>query len=130
MFYDFFASIAEILFVFTGGILFIETFWFFLWVFSLVFVFVLTIPFWFAFNTRTGQVRAKYAFTSMLMFFPILMLIMGPPVIQLNMMSECKIVSAEIIIEGNSSVRDVRMCRVKENFYDAEFGEWFQSQTD
>jgi hypothetical protein len=58
-------------------------------------------------------------------FLPVLVLIFAPPFAQIEMMQECESVTVEVSTE---KVKDQQIqmtqCRYKENFYDADFGEW------
>lgn len=60
----------------------------------------------------------------MALFFPGLLMGMGPPVVQMQLLSECEEVESVIAttrIEPTTMV--IQQCRYKENFY-GEFGEW------
>jgi len=121
--------IAETLFYLMNGEPLINSFWIILWVLGGTVLMV--IPFYFAVSVGRNRVRSLPAVVSLVSFFPLLLLIMGPPLTQMQMLSECETVTITIDtdrVEGHAF--QMRQCRHKENFY-GDFGEWslFQKPT-
>jgi hypothetical protein len=59
-------------------------------------------------------------------FFPFLLLLTSPGIIQADLMEEClpvQTVTVDTDLVKSVEVR-IRHCRFKENFYDENFGEW------
>jgi hypothetical protein len=119
---DIFVPVAEALFWFTGGELLVNTLWFFGWV--LGGTFLMLIPFYLALTAGKNRSNSLSAIVSLISFLPMLMLIVSPGIIQVSLMQECRTVSAEVTIEGVTETQNVRQCRVKENFYDSDYGVW------
>jgi hypothetical protein len=68
--------------------------------------------------------RAAFGSTAILTFFPMLFIVLGPPIWQIQMLNECH----DVVVSFDTDlVKDVeytvRECRFKENAND-EFGEW------
>ena len=116
-------AVGEMLFWFTDGVLLMNTLWIFVWV-ALGAV-IMCIPFWIAITKGQNRTTSFPSLVFLFSFFPLLLLIMGPPIVQLDMMQECRppetvLMTSEAGIEFDI---EVRQCRVKENFY-GEFGDW------
>jgi hypothetical protein len=122
---ELFIPVAEALFWLTGGELLINTFWFFLWVIGGAVLMV--IPFYLALITARNKSTSWPALVFIIGFFPTLLLITSPGIIQAQLMEECRIASAEVTIEGVTETQTIRLCRFKDNFYDTEYGPWKQS---
>lgn len=121
---ELFVPIAEALFWLTNGELLINTLWFLPWV--LGGTILMLIPFYLAIKVGKNKSNTLPALVFIISFFPMLLLIVSPGIIQMQMIGECRIVSAEVTIEGVTESRNVRQCRVKKNFYDTEYGPWEQ----
>ncbi len=121
---EFFVPISEFLFWFTGGELLVNTLWFFVWVFGGTIL--LMIPLYLAIRVGKNRINTPSALVFLISFFPMLLLITSPGIIQMQMIQECRTVSAEVTIEGATETQQIRQCRVKENFYDTEYGPWKQ----
>jgi hypothetical protein len=122
---DFYITLAEALFWFTGGEPLLNSAWFLVWVFGGALI--LTMPAWVPLFLAT--VKSSYKWISVVIyivvFFPTLMTIIGPPLMQIQMMEECLPVETQTVAneQGFSTEVRVRQCRFKDNFY-GEFGEW------
>jgi hypothetical protein len=120
---DFFIPLAEMLFWFTGGELLINSLWMFVWVIGGAFVMV--IPLWYA--IRTGKPAGWVPMAVFVVsFFPMLLVITSPGIIQTQLMEEClpvQTVSVNTDLVKNIDI-SVRHCRYKTNFYDENFGPW------
>lgn len=123
---ELFIPISEALFWFTNGELLINTLWFFPWV--LVGTILMLIPFYLAIKVGKNKSNTLPALVFIISFFPMLLLIVSPGIIQMQMIQECRTVSAEVTIEGATETQNVRQCRMKENFYDVEYGPWKQTK--
>ena len=118
---EFFVPVSEMLFWFTGGELLINTWWFLVWVIGGSVVMV--IPLWYSILYGRGPKKLP-ALIFLIGFFPTLILIVSPGIIQMDMMQECRVVEATVTIEGNAEIKNVKQCRVKANYYDTVYGEW------
>jgi hypothetical protein len=123
---EFFVSISEFLFWFTGGELLINSPWFLVWVFGGTIL--MLIPFYLAIKVGKNKINTLPALVFLISFFPMLLLIISPGIIQMQMIQECRVVSAEVTIEGVTEAQQIRQCRTKENFYDTNYGPWRQSK--
>lgn len=123
---DLFVPVAELLFWFTGGELLLNTVWFFVWVVGGAVVMVLPLWFGIELSKRGNSLKWIPQTLFLVLFFPILLLITSPGIIQGQMMEECLPIQTQTV--NTELVNDVevhiRHCRFKANFYDAEFGEW------
>ena len=126
MLYEYFVPISEALFWFTGGELLVNTIWFFAWVFGGTFL--MLIPFYLAVVVGKNKISTLPAIVFLVTFFPVLLLIISPGIVQMGMIQECRVISAEVTIEGATETQQIRQCRMKENFYDTEYGPWRQSK--
>lgn len=118
--------VSEALFWFTGGELLINTLWFFLWAFGGAILMV--IPLYLAMRSNNLRATSWPSLIFIIGFFPTLILITSPGVIQPSLIEECRAVSAEVTIEGVTEIQQIRQCRYKENFYDTEYGPWKQTK--
>lgn len=124
MFREFMLWMSETIFYIQGGVMLINTPWIFVWVFF--WSLVMTLPMFYVFNVKPST-WAPIAF--MVMFFPSLMMAIGPGIVQVQMMQECKTVeneSTRVYLNGelvDIGPLNVRICRYKDNFY-GDFGEW------
>lgn len=121
---EYFVPIAEFLFWVTGGELLLNTWWFIVWV--LGGTILMLIPFYLAIKVGNNKIYTLPALVFLFSFFPMLLIITSPGVIQVDMIQECRTISAEITIEGVTETRQLRQCRMKENFYNTEYGPWVQ----
>ena len=121
---DLFVPVAEMLFWFTGGEMLVNTVWIFVWIIGGTVL--LLIPFYLAFSAGRNRVRSLPAIVFLVCFFPVLLLITSPGIIQTQILEEClpdQTVTADTEQVKGIEVR-VRQCRFKANFYDENFGEW------
>ena len=121
---ELFVPIAEALFWLTNGELLLNTLWFLPWVLSGTIL--MLIPFYLAIKVGKNKSNTLPALVFIVSFFPMLLLIVSPGIVQMQMIQECRDVSAEVTIEGVTESQNVRQCRVKKNFYDTEYGPWKQ----
>ena len=121
---ELFVPIAEALFWLTNGELLLNTLWFLPWVLSGTIL--MLIPFYLAVKVGKNKSNALPALVFIVSFFPTLLLIVSPGIVQMQMIQECRNVSAEVTIEGITETQNVLQCRMKENFYDTEYGPWKQ----
>ena len=122
---EFFVPIAEALFWFTNGELLINSLWFIPWV--LGGTILMLIPFYLAIKVGKNKINTLPALVFIISFFPMLLLITSPGIVQMSLIEECRIVSAEVTIEGITETKQILQCRIKENFYDTEYGPWKQA---
>jgi hypothetical protein len=122
---DFFITLAEALFWFTGGEPLATTVWFLVWVFGGALI--MTTPTWVTLHQAIAKSPYKWisGVISFVVFFTMLMTIIGTPLMQIQMMEECLPVETQTVAneQGFSTEVRVRQCRFKDNFY-GEFGEW------
>lgn len=111
--------IAEILFVLQGGVPIADTFWIFAW-----------ILFWCSLSSISGPyylVKKKLygLLLFIFLFFPGLFISIGPPLVQAQMLTECREQKVDISTENiaETSVKFIE-CRNKDNYY-GEFGDWY-----
>lgn len=123
---ELFVPIAEALFWLTNGELLINTLWFLPWV--LGGTILMLIPFYLAIKVGKNKSNTLPALVFIVSFFPMLLLIVSPGIIQMQMMQECRTVSAEVTIEGITETQNILQCRMKENFYDTRYGPWKQTK--
>ena len=123
---ELFVPIAEALFWLTNGELLLNTLWFLPWVLSGTIL--MLIPFYLAIKVGKNKRNTLPALVFIVSFFPMLLLIVSPGIVQMQMIQECRDVSAEVTIEGATETQNVRQCRIKENFYDTEYGPWKQTK--
>lgn len=121
---ELFVPIAEALFWLTNGELLLNTLWFLPWVLSGTIL--MLIPFYLAVKVGKNKSNALPALVFIVSFFPMLLLIVSPGIVQMQTIQECRKVSAEVTIEGITETQNVLQCRMKENFYDTEYGPWKQ----
>lgn len=121
---ELFVPIAEALFWLTNGELLLNTLWFLPWVLSGTIL--MLIPFYLAVKVRKNKSNTLPALVFIVSFFPMLLLIVSPGIVQMQMIQECRDVSAEVTIEGITETQNILQCRMKENFYDTEYGPWKQ----
>lgn len=119
---ELFVPIAEALFWLTNGELLLNTLWFLPWVLSGTIL--MLIPFYLAIKVGKNKSNTLQALVFIVSFFPMLLLIVSPGIVQMQMIQECRDVSAEVTIEGVTETQNVRQCRAKENYYDTEYGPW------
>ena len=123
---EFFIPIAEFLFWVTGGELLLNTWLFFVWMIGGTIL--MLIPFYLAIKVGKNRINTLPALVFIVSFFPMLLIITSPGVIQLDMVQECRVVSAEVTIEGDTDTKQIRQCRMKENFYDTDYGSWQEAK--
>lgn len=124
MLHELFVPIAEALFWLTNGELLLNTLWFLPWVLSGAIL--MLIPFYLAIKVGKNKSNTLPALVFIVSFFPMLLLIVSPGIVQMQMIQECRDVSAEVTIEGITETQNILQCRMKENFYDTEYGPWKQ----
>ena len=123
---DIFIPLAELLFWFTGGEMLLNTWWFLAWVVGGAVIMVL--PLWFGMSLARQNNRLKWVpgLAFIVGFFPTLLLVTSPGIIQGQLMEEClpiQTVTVDTDLVKRVEVR-IRHCRFKANYYDEEFGEW------
>jgi hypothetical protein len=117
---DLIVNISEYLFYLLDGVMLCVTAW------SLVYVAVIVVAMCspILFHDRLGKYRRYALVAFVVMFIPWLLLAIGPGIVQVQMMSECKFVKAIMTIDDVEQLPiTVRSCRVKDNYY-GDFGEW------
>lgn len=110
--------IAEILFRIMDGAPLVNSGWVFLYIALVMTIF--SVPFVKYVFTESP----KYGVLAVLTFFPMLMLTIGPPIVQMQMLVECE----PVVLTGETNrVTDynvtAKQCRYKDNYY-GDFGEW------
>jgi hypothetical protein len=121
MIHDTIAWVAEAMFYVMNGVALMNTPWIFVWI--VAGAVTLVIPLYFAI-ADVRRVRYLPALVGMVSFFPIILLMMGPPLAQINMMQECETVSVTISTDRIvNQTAELRQCRFKDNYYN-DFGVW------
>jgi hypothetical protein len=121
MIHDAIAWVAEALFYVMNGVALMNTPWIFVWIVAGAVTIVL--PLHFAIGRGRG-VRYLPALVGMVNFFPILMLMLLPPLAQIDMMQECETVSVTFDTDRIvNETAELRQCRFKDNYYN-DFGVW------
>jgi len=123
---DLFIPLAELLFWFTGGELLMNTVWFLVWVIAGAVIMVL--PLWFGveLSRRSNPLKWIPQTAFLVMFFPMLLVITSPGIIQGQLVEECLPIQTQTVstdLVDDIEIR-IRHCRFKANYYDEEFGEW------
>ncbi len=123
---DIFVSLAELLFWFTGGELLLNTWWFLVWVVGGAVIMVL--PLWFGMSLARKGNNLKWVpgLAFIIGFFPALLIITSPGIIQGQLVEECLPVQTQTVstdLVNDIEVR-IRHCRFKANYYDENYGEW------
>lgn len=123
---DLFIPLAELLFWFTDGEPLLNTLWFFVWVIGGAVI--IASPMWLSFyllrqNNRLAWVPGTVFVVT---FFPALLVIVLPGIIQNDLIKECLPVQTVIVdtdLVDDVKV-DIRHCRAKDNYYDENYGPW------
>ena len=111
--------ISELLFYLQDGEKLINTPWLFVWI--VFWVLVTVMPLWYVTNIRSTY-RVKLTF--LILFFPGILMAIGPGIVQTQMMQECETVESVTATERiDPTVITVKQCRIKDNYY-GDFGEW------
>ncbi len=122
MIHDTIAWVAEAMFYVMNGAALLNTPWILVWIFGGTVL--LLIPFYLAVAAGRGKIGPVSALVFMVSFFPILMLMMGPPLAQITMMQECETVSVTFDTDRIvNHTAELRQCRFKDNYYN-DFGVW------
>ena len=123
---DLFVPVAEMLFWFTGGEMLVNTVWIFVWVVGGAFL--VTLPLWLGMRLARRGSNLKWIPSTLFLvgFFPALLLITSPGIIQADLMEEC--LPVQTVTVDTEQVKGievrVRQCRFKANYYDKNYGEW------
>jgi hypothetical protein len=120
---DTLVPIAESLFWLTNGELLLNSWWFIPWI--LGGTVLLLIPFYLAIVVGKNKIQTLPAIVFLISFFPMLLLIISPGIIQAQLISECRNSAATLTVNDVSQTTEIRQCRVKENYYDSDYGEWW-----
>jgi hypothetical protein len=121
MIHDAITWVAEALFYLMNGVALMNTPWIFVWI--VAGAVTLVIPLYFAIRD-VRRVWYLPALVGMVSFFPIILLMMGPPLAQINMMQDCETVSATVTTDRIvNQTAELRQCRFKDNYYN-DFGVW------
>lgn len=120
MFRDLILMLSEFFFWLLGGVPLMNTLWIVPYI--LVLTMILVLPyFFFVFKLNYNKFAPLIFLVS---FFPILLIGMGPPIVQVQMLQECETVEQVVSTDRVENHKmDIKQCRVKENYY-GEFGEW------
>lgn len=124
MFHDSMIWIAEALFYLMDGTLILNSPWIFVW--TICGSILLLTPFYFSISAANGQLRLRFlpALVFLITFFPILMVLLVPPITQTQMVQECENVTVEVSTDRIQSYDlNMRQCRDKANYY-GEWSEW------
>lgn len=119
--------ISEMLFYLQGGDVLVSTFWIFPWIGF--WVLVMVFPLFYYVNYASSKYKYLSLIIFMFVFFPALLMAIGLPPVQHQMITECRDDIAEVnIYYGDNTVSEktqitITQCRYKENYY-GEFGEW------
>jgi len=124
---DFMLYLSELFFQLLNGNPLANSPWLLVWV---IFVVILMyVPVYLMLNTKHEERRSAHGMIAIITFFPLLMLAVGPPLVQMQMLQECKRVevqTADVVFQGetvNLGSITFNQCRVKDNYYN-DFGEW------
>lgn len=116
---EFILWLSESLFYIQGGVALASTFWLMIWI--VFWCLVIGAP-------MIYQTHFKHStwtpITSIVLFFPCIIMAVGPGIVQQQMLQECRDVTVQVETE-NVGLTDLDMqeCRYKENYY-GDFGEW------
>lgn len=121
---DFIIWISEGLFWLQGGVMLVNTPWFLAWV--LFWSLLIVSPMVYYTHKNPNPIALP---VFLILFFPGLLMAIGPGIAQHELMSECRDTVSElnIIVDGELTEQteiNIRQCRYKENYYDEEYGEW------
>jgi hypothetical protein len=114
-------TIAEFLFYLLGGVPIATTSWFVLWIafFAILVVMVYTVS---LFAHDMGLLLVEVV--ALVCVIALAFICILPPIIQTNLMSECRTVETEVSIGlVEPKVMTLSECRHKDNYYDG-FGPW------
>jgi hypothetical protein len=115
-------GISEFFFWILGGVPLVNSIWIFPYVFLASVLMI--IPFYLAVTYGKNKIKSLPAIIFIVSFYPLLIIDIGPPIVQMQMMQECETVQHVIstdLVENH--IMDIRQCRIKENYY-GDFGEW------
>jgi hypothetical protein len=116
------ATLSEFFFWVLGGVPLMNTLWFLPYV--VVLALIMVIPFYFAITHGKNRTNSLPSIVFLVSFFPILLIGIGPPIIQVQMLQECETVQQVVSTDKvDKHVIDIRQCRLKDNYY-GEFGDW------
>jgi hypothetical protein len=124
MFRETILTLSEFFFLVLGGVPLMNTLWIFPYV--VVMSLIMVLPF---ILYTYGKIKPTFTIPLFLIsFFPVLLVGMGPPIVQMQMMQECRVNIAElnVIKDGELEINEeieIKQCRIKDNYY-GEFGEW------
>lgn len=123
---DLFIPLSELLFWFTGGVPLMNTLWFFVWVIGGAMI--MSSPVFLAFRLLNQGNRFAWipGTVFVVTFFPALLVITSPGIIQNDLMKEClpvQTVTVDTDLVDDVKV-DIRHCRAKANYYDENYGPW------
>jgi hypothetical protein len=122
MFRDAMLGISEFFFWILGGVPLVNSIWIFPYVFLASVLMI--IPFFLAVTHGKNKIRSLPAIIFLVSFYPLLIIGMGPPIVQMQMLQECQVVHLDVstdLVENHSM--GIRQCRIKENYY-GDFGDW------
>ena len=122
---DYSLFVAELLFWITDGVPLVANPFFFLgWIFLTTLI--MFVPVWKAVHyAHENRLRTHiWMLVTSALFFPVLLLSMGPALAQDRLMRECQQVPASVEMEEFGVIEfEVTKCRSRENRFD-EFGDW------
>ena len=122
MFRDIILTLSEFFFWLLGGFPIMNTLWFIPYVILLSLILIM--PFYMAITIGRNKSTSIPAIVFLVSFLPVLLIGMGPPIVQMQMMQECETVQSLVETDRVKPVTiDIRQCRIKENYYD-DFKDW------
>jgi hypothetical protein len=120
MFRETILTLSEFFFWILGGVPLMNTLWILPYV--VVMSLIMALPFILLTYGKNRPINVLPLF--LISFFPVLLVGMGPPIIQIQMLEECEmveqVISTDMVENHNMSIKQ---CRIKDNYY-GEFGEW------
>lgn len=124
MFRETILALSEFFFWILGGVPLMNTLWIIPYVIAMSLI--MALPFiLLTFLLTYGKIKPINVLPLFLVsFFPVLLIGIGPPIIQMQMMQECEMVEQVISTDRveNHTV-SIKQCRIKDSYY-GEFGEW------
>jgi len=124
---DFMLYLSELFFQLLNGTPLANSPWLFAWIIFVVLLMYVAV--YLALNAEHKERKSAHIMTAIVAFFPLLMLAIGPTIVQEQMLQECQSVevqTVDLVFQGkttNLGSITIDQCRVKDNYYN-DFGEW------
>jgi hypothetical protein len=123
---EFVVHFAETMFVLMSGVPLHASPWILFWIFGWTMLVTLSIVVALVVISRYSPKLLISLYTYIvtpIVFVACLLIVTAVPTAQLQMMKECKTVTADVTVGEITAQTDVQQCRFKPNYYE-DFGEW------